>query len=47
MRLRVMWLGEIGDTFLVLALIIDRYAFIAALSVGTVEWFAWRHSRCC
>ena len=44
MRLRVMWLGEVGDTFSVLAPIVDRYAFIAALSVGTVAWFAWRRS---
>ena len=44
MRLRMMWLGEVGDTFPVLAAIVDRYAFIAALSVGTVAWFAWRRS---
>ena len=48
MRLRVIWLGEVGDTFSVLApaltLVVDRYAFIAALGVSAVAWLAWRHS---
>ena len=44
MRLRVIWLGEVGDTLSALAPIVDRYAFIAALSLGTVAWFAWRRS---
>jgi hypothetical protein len=44
MRLRVMWLGEVGDSLSVLAPIVDRYAFIAALGVGTLGWFAWRRS---
>ena len=44
MRLRVMWLGEVGDTFPVLAPLIDRYAFIAALAVGVIGWFVYRRS---
>ncbi len=44
MRLRVMWLGEVGDSLSVLVPIVDRYAFIAALCVGALGWFAWRRS---
>jgi hypothetical protein len=44
MRLRVVWLGEVGDSFSVLAPIVDRYAFVAALGVGALGWFAWRRS---
>ncbi len=44
MRLRQMWLGDVGDLFPTLAPVVDRYAFIAALAVGTVAWFAWRRS---
>ena len=44
MRLRQMWLGDVGDLFPILAPIVDRYAFIAALAVGAVAWFAWRRS---
>jgi hypothetical protein len=44
MRLRVVWLGETGDAFSVLAPLIDRYAFIAALGIGTVGWLAYRRS---
>ena len=41
MRLRVIWLD---DDVLGLARLIDRYAFIAALTVGTIAWFAFRRS---
>ena len=44
MRLRVMWLDDLGSTASALAPLIDRYAFIAALLVGTVGWFAFRRS---
>lgn len=44
MRLRVIWLDEAGDTLSVLAPLIDRYAFIAALVIGLVGWFAARRS---
>jgi hypothetical protein len=44
MRLRVMWLGELGDSLSVLAPLIDRYAFVAALGVAAVGWFAFRRS---
>ena len=44
MRLRVIWLGEVGDTLSALAPLIDRYAFIAALGIGLVGWLAWRRS---
>jgi hypothetical protein len=44
MRLRVVWLGETGDAYSVLAPLIDRYAFIAALGIGTVGWLAYRRS---
>jgi hypothetical protein len=42
MRLRVMWLDD--GSALALAPLIDRYAFIAALGVGLVSWFAFRRS---
>ena len=41
MRLRVVWLD---DDVLALAPLIDRYAFITALTVGVVAWFAFRRS---
>jgi hypothetical protein len=44
MRLRVMWLDDVGGAASALAPLIDRYAFIAALVVGTVGWFAFRRS---
>jgi hypothetical protein len=44
MRLRVMWLADFGDTMSVLAPIVDRYAFIAAIAVGATGWFAFRRS---
>jgi hypothetical protein len=42
MRLRVIWLddGAMSD----LAPLIDRYAFIGALTVATIAWFAFRQS---
>jgi hypothetical protein len=43
MRLRVMWLDG-GDSLSVLAPLVDRYAFIAALGVALVGWFAFRRS---
>ncbi len=42
MRLRVMWLDDSAG--FALAPLIDRYAFIAALCVGLVSWFAFRRS---
>lgn len=42
MRLRVMWLDD--NAMAALAPLIDRYAFIAALAVGVVGWFAFRRS---
>jgi hypothetical protein len=44
MRLRVVWLDDLGSTAWALAPLIDRYAFIGALLVGTVGWFAFRRS---
>jgi hypothetical protein len=44
MRLRVIWLGDVGDSLSVLAPLVDRYAFIAALSVAAIGWFAFRRS---
>ena len=41
MRLRVIWLD---DDVLSVAPLIDRYAFIAALAVGVIAWFAFRQS---
>jgi hypothetical protein len=42
MRLRVMWLDD--GAILSLVPLIDRYAFIGALGVGVVGWFAFRRS---
>ncbi len=42
MRLRVMWLDD--GAAAALAPIVDRYAFIGALTVGLVGWFACRRS---
>ena len=44
MRLRVMWLGEVGDTLSTLTPLIDRYAFVAAITLGAIGWFAFRRS---
>jgi len=44
MRLRVIWLGDVGDSLSVLAPLVDRYAFIAALGVAAIGWFAFRYS---
>jgi hypothetical protein len=44
MRLRVMWLADAGDSFSVLAPLVDRYAFIAAMTVAAIGWFAFRFS---
>ncbi|MFM9718886.1 hypothetical protein, partial [Streptomyces galilaeus] len=44
MRLRVMWLSDVGDSLSMLAPLIDRYAFIAAMAVGAIGWFAFRRS---
>jgi hypothetical protein len=44
MRLRVMWLADVGDSLSVLAPLVDRYAFIAAMTVAMVGWFAFRSS---
>ena len=42
MRLRVIWLDD--GAISALAPLIDRYAFIAALTVGVTAWFAFRKS---
>ncbi len=42
MRLRVIWLDD--DVLPPLAPLIDRYAFITALAVGVIAWFAFRRS---
>ena len=44
MRLRVVWLDDLGFSMSSLTPLIDRYAFLAALAVGTVGWFAFRQS---
>jgi hypothetical protein len=44
MRLRVMWLGDVDDSLSLLAPLIDRYAFIAAMAVAAIGWFAFRRS---
>jgi len=44
MRLRVIWLGDVGDSLSVLAPLVDRYAFIAALGVAAIGWFVFRRS---
>jgi hypothetical protein len=44
MRLRVMWLDDLGDSLSALAPLVDRYAFIAALAVAAVGWFVFRRS---
>lgn len=44
MRLRVMWLADVGDSLSLLAPLVDRYAFVAAMAVGLVGWFAFRRS---
>ncbi|MBY0324759.1 MAG: hypothetical protein K2X72_39020 [Reyranella sp.] len=46
MRLRVIWLddGAISAPLAFAAPLIDRYAFIAALTVGVIAWFAFRTS---
>ena len=44
MRLRAMWLDDLGSAISTLAPLIDRYAFIASLAVGVVGWFTFRRS---
>ena len=44
MRLRVMWLADVGDSLSMLAPLVDRYAFIAAMTVAAIGWFAFRRS---
>ena len=44
MRLRVMWLDDLGAAISTLAPLIDRYAFIASLAVGIFGWFTFRRS---
>ena len=44
MRLRVLWLGDTGDSFSMLAPLIDRYAFVVATAVAGIGWFAFRLS---
>jgi hypothetical protein len=47
MRLRVIWLDDddvLAAPLTFIAPLIDRYAFIAALTVGVIAWFAFRRS---
>ena len=44
MRLRIMWLADAGDSLSLLAPLIDRYAFVAAIAVGSIGWWAFRRS---
>ena len=45
MRLRVIWLDDdVLRPLTFIAPLIDRYAFIAALAVGVIAWFAFRQS---
>lgn len=46
MRLRVIWLDDdvVAAPLTFIAPLIDRYAFIAALTVGVIAWFAFRQS---
>lgn len=44
MRLRVMWLGEVGDTLSTLVPLVDRYAFVAAIALSAIGWSAFRRS---
>jgi hypothetical protein len=44
MRLRVMWLADAGDSLSMLMPLVDRYAFIAAMTAATIGWFAFRFS---
>lgn len=44
MRLRMMWLADVGDSLSMLAPLVDRYAFVAATAVGLIGWFAFRRS---
>lgn len=44
MRLRVIWLADAGDSLSMLAPLIDRYAFLAAIAVGSIGWWAARRS---
>ena len=44
MRLRVMWLGDVGESLSMLMPLVDRYAFIAAMTVAPIGWFAFRLS---
>lgn len=43
-RRRVMWHADAGDSLSLLAPLIDRYAFLAALAVGSIGWWAARRS---
>jgi len=44
MRLRVMWLEDLGEAASAVAPLVDRYAFVAAVSVAAVGWLAFRGS---
>lgn len=44
MRLRTMWLADVGDSLSILAPLVDRYAFVAATAVGLIGWSAFRRS---
>ncbi len=44
MRLRIIWLDDLGNAMSALAPLVDRYAFVAALAAGVIGWCAFRHS---
>lgn len=44
MRLRVMWLDDLGEAVSTVAPLVDRYAFVVAVSVAAVGWLAFRAS---
>ena len=44
MRLRNMWLGDMEETLSVMAPLVDRYAFVVAVVIGVIGWFAFRRS---
>jgi hypothetical protein len=44
MRLRVMWLEGVDDPVSMLAPLVDRYGFVAAVSAAVIGWWAFRRS---
>lgn len=44
MRLRVVWLDDVGEAMSALAPFVDRYGFVCAISVASIGWLVLRHS---